>query len=784
MNRPFAALAATLVLSAAAPAKAEIYSVLVGASDYGTLEKALRDAGDTQADRVNLKGARNDAILMAQTLISRGAKPKDITLLVEHAEKADYPLPAGVAARGRPTRGEIAGAIQGLASKAKRGDQVVILLSGHGSQQPQRGVLEADGLDEIFIPVDHGAWSGDKSEVQNAIIDDEIAAWIDQIRATGADVIFIGDFCHSGDSVRAAADGPASIDFQKLLGVPAARIEAAASAAMTAFKGRAGQRDRRVEVAGSGAGRGDFVAFMAAAADTRADQVLGPVYLPRDQRKPGGVLTTYLAAALSDPSVRTYREAATRVQVGYSAQNVPSTPEFEGDLEHPVLSADGAAATSTAWTVAKPQNAAFDRLTLNAGALQGVAEGSVVALSEVQLDKGGKEAVILYGKVSSVTAGTAELIPAAYGDIPAERWSDVRTASGARFGWAAYLVARVVQNGAQFGFDAARPAKPASPTPAQQTALTALDALGGEINGVRLKPSGSSADYLMAFDGQDLVLSTSPASGLAGRQIGRISLAQASASKDPAGFLRQRISDALTRTVRAAKLQRVIATMSAAPADPAHPDPAAALGYETRVWIAPIAAGANPTTCPAAPTFTADRDFPAGAADPKALGWTAADAPQLHPCDAVYVKLRNNGAAGADVTGLVIQPTASVDVLKDPAYGVRLEPGATGVYAWQFDPLPHGTAVSDIAFIVVQADPVVRVHADYGALAQCAATDFTCGAGATTTRSGDQAFAQGAARGFAQLMDGVMDGGVRSGAVSQSVGSSGVLRSQWRLSPR
>ncbi len=785
MKRPLAAAAATLLLGVAAPAQAEIYSVLVGASDYGTLEKALRDAGDTQADRVNLKGARNDAILMAQTLISRGAKPKDITLLVEHAEKADYPLPTGMSVSGRPTRAEIAGAIRGLASRAKRGDQVVILLSGHGSQQPQRGVLEADGLDEIFIPVDHGAWSGDKSEVQNAIIDDEIAEWIDGVRATGADVIFIGDFCHSGDSVRGAADGPASIDFQKLLGVPAARIEAAASAAMTAFKGRAGQRDRRVEVAGSSAGRGDFVAFMAAAADTRADQVLGPVYLPRDQRKPGGVLTTYLAAALSDPSVRTYREAATRVQVGYSAQNVPSTPEFEGDLEHPILSADGAAAPSTAWTVAKPQSAALDRLTLNAGALQGVTEGSMIALSEVQLNQGGKEAVILYGKVASVTAGTAELVPAAYGDIPAERWADVRTASGARFGWAAYLVARVVQNGAQFGFDAARPAPPPAPTATQQAALSALDALGAEVNGVKLRPAGSSADYAMSFQGQDLVLNASPAAGVAGREIGRIPLAQAGASKDPTGFLRQRISDALTRTVRAAKLQRVIATMSAAPADPAHPDPATALVYETRIWIAPIPAGDNPAACLAAPAFTADRDFPKGAVEPRSLGWTSADAPQLHPCDAVYVKLRNTGAAGADVTGLVIQPTASVDVLKDPVYGVRLEPGATGVYAWQFDPLPYGAAVSDIAFIVVQADPVVRVHADYGSLAQCAATDFACGAGATTaTRSGDQAFAQGAARGFAQLMDGVMDGSTRSGAVSQSVGSSGVLRSQWRLSPR
>ncbi len=779
------AAAATLSLGAAPSRAAEVYSVLVGASDYTRLEKALRDAGDTQADRVNLKGARNDAILIAQSLVSRGAKPGNVTLLIERPEQADYALPAGVTVAGAPTRGAIAGAIQALAAKAGKGDQVVILLSGHGSQQPQQGDLEADGLDEIFIPVDHGLWTGGKDRVENAILDDEIGAWIDQIRAKGADVVFIGDFCHSGDSVRGSANAPAGIDFQGLLGIPRTAIDTAATAAMEAFKGRGGQRERRVEVAASGGGRGDFVAFMAAASDTRADQVLGPVYLPRDQRKPDGVLTMYLAAALSDPSVRTYREAATRVQVGYSAQNVPSTPEFEGDLDKPVLGQAGDAG-STAWTVFKPQASSFDHLTLNAGALQGVAEGSIVALSEVQLNKGGQEAVILYGKVESVGAGTARLTPVGYGDIPVERWSDVRTASGGRFGWSAYLVARLVQNGAQFGFDVARPAAPAAPTAAQAAALTAMDALNVEAAGVRLQPSGTSADYLMTFEDDVLVLSRSPAAGVAGSAIGRIPLEEASSARDPGGFIRQRVGDALSRTVRAAKLERVVATMNAAPkGEDRSADPAAGLAVETRIWFAPPGSGQNGRPCAPAPEFTADRAFPPGLSSPAELGWTSADAPRLHPCDAVYIKLRNEARTGADVTGLVIQPTGAVGALKDPVYGVRLDPGSTGVYAWQFDPTDDPTpAVSNIAFIVVQADPAIRIHADYSNLAQCAATDFGCGATATTTRSSDQAFAQGRARGFAELMDGVLDGRTRSGSVGQSIGSSGVLSYSWLLAPR
>lgn len=780
-----AALIASALGLATTPADAaEVYSVLVGASDYGRLEKALRDAGDTQAERVNLKGARNDAILMAQTLTSRGAKPQNITLLVEHPEQADYPLPSGVAAAGAPTRARIAQAIQGLAAKAGKGDQVVILLSGHGSQQPQIGSLEADGLDEIFIPVDHGLWTGGKDRVENAILDDEIADWIDAIRAKGADVVFVGDFCHSGDSVRGSANGPASIDFQRLLGIPSATIEKAAAAAMQAFKGKGGQRDRRVEVAGAAAGRGDFVAFMAAASDTRADQVLGPVYLPRDQRKPDGVLTMYLAAALSDPSVTTYRQAATRVQVGYSAQNVPSTPEFEGDLDKPVLGA-AASAGSSAWTVFKPQASAFDFLTLNAGALQGVSEGSIIALSEVQLNNSGREAVILYGRVEAVTAGAARLVPAAHGDIPIERWSDVRTAAGGRFGWSAYLVARVVQNGTQFGFEVARPRAPTAPTASQQAALTAFDALNLEASGVRLRPAGTAADYLVAFEGDDLTLSQSPAAGVAGSMIGRIPLSQAAVSRDPAGFIRQRVGDALSRTIRSAKLQRIVATMSAAPRNEGHEDPAADLAVETRIWLAPAGAGQDGKPCAPAPAFTAERQFPDGVSTPAQLGWSSADAPRLHSCDAVYIKLRNGATTGADVTGLVIQPTGAIGALKDPVYGVRLDPGSTGVYAWQFDPINDPTpAISNIAFIVVQADPAVRIHADYSNLAQCAATDFSCGAAATTTRSGDQPFAQGRARGLAELMDGVLDGQTRSGSVGPSIGSSGVISYAWMLEPR
>ena len=52
-----------------------------------------------------------------------------------------------------------------LAEQAREGDQVVVLLAGHGSQQPESDPPDAaypepDGLDEIFLPADVNPWQG------------------------------------------------------------------------------------------------------------------------------------------------------------------------------------------------------------------------------------------------------------------------------------------------------------------------------------------------------------------------------------------------------------------------------------------------------------------------------------------------------------------------------------------------------------------------------------------------------------------------------------------------
>ena len=107
----------------------------------------------------------------------------------------------------RPTRANIEREFHRLADQAREGDQVVILLAGHGARQPEsnpriRIYPEPDGIDEIFLPADVSAWKGFPERVPNAIVDNEIGAWLRAITAKRAYVWAIFDCCHSGTMTR------------------------------------------------------------------------------------------------------------------------------------------------------------------------------------------------------------------------------------------------------------------------------------------------------------------------------------------------------------------------------------------------------------------------------------------------------------------------------------------------------------------------------------------------------------------------------------------------------
>ena len=107
-----------------------------------------------------------------------------------------------------PTLANIRQAVIDLEKNLQSGDFVYLHFSGHGSQAPAlKPDQELDGLDELFLPADTGAWNKSVGTVENALVDDEIGSLIDRLRKKGATVWAVFDSCHSGTVTRAVSTG-------------------------------------------------------------------------------------------------------------------------------------------------------------------------------------------------------------------------------------------------------------------------------------------------------------------------------------------------------------------------------------------------------------------------------------------------------------------------------------------------------------------------------------------------------------------------------------------------
>ncbi len=165
-------------------AHAELRAVLVGVSDYLTLD-------------ADLKGPANDVRLMAEVLTARGIPATEIAVLT--ADPTD--LPAGVTT-DIPTKAHIMVALANVSSRAQPGDTVVFYFSGHGAQAPDQSGDEGGGYDEIFLPSDAAGWRGDVGAVENALFDDELQAWAQPLLSRGIKLIGLIDACHSDTGFR------------------------------------------------------------------------------------------------------------------------------------------------------------------------------------------------------------------------------------------------------------------------------------------------------------------------------------------------------------------------------------------------------------------------------------------------------------------------------------------------------------------------------------------------------------------------------------------------------
>jgi hypothetical protein len=90
----------------------------------------------------------------------------------------------------RPTRANISAGIAWLTAGLRAGDSLFFSFSGHGAQVRDGSGLEADGLNETLLPLDHRS--------AGQIVDDELNARLVNPLPRGAKLHAVIDACHSG----------------------------------------------------------------------------------------------------------------------------------------------------------------------------------------------------------------------------------------------------------------------------------------------------------------------------------------------------------------------------------------------------------------------------------------------------------------------------------------------------------------------------------------------------------------------------------------------------------
>ncbi len=355
------------------------FALLIGANQYQNLD-----------ERWWLKGPANDVQLVAAYLTSVAPVPFDPANVIVLSDGVPGSTPATLAA--------IRAAFAGLTAKVQPGDFVYLHFSGHGTQSPALDPsTELDGLDELFLPVDIGKWSNQAGAVENALIDDEIGALIDGLRAKGADVWAVFDSCHSGTMTRGLAVEDEEVRTRQLsptvLGLDPEAMEDVVSRSV-------GDPRYGVEAPfDGGAGDGSFVAFFAA----QTNEVTPEKNLPKGKpdRKPQGVFTFTLMEVLAEYPGATYGQIGQEVLRRYSVQNLArSTPLFEGDLNQVAFS--GTAGPRVSQWQAEVTEAG---LTIPAGTLHGLSDGVILAVMASAADS--IDAALGYVELASVDTFTA-----------------------------------------------------------------------------------------------------------------------------------------------------------------------------------------------------------------------------------------------------------------------------------------------------------------------------------------------------------------------------------------
>lgn len=427
-------LSAALCLVALPALARENHALLIGVDQYQNLP-----------ERWWLKGPGNDVQLVATYLTTQAPvpfAPENVTILADAVEGAPVPTLAAIRA-----------AFADLTARVEPGDFVYLHFSGHGTQAPALDpATELDGLDELFLPADIGQWSNQIGAVENALVDDEIGALIDGLRAKGANVWAVFDSCHSGTVTRSLDGADEDVRTRQLppeaLGIDAEALEDVAT--------RSIGDPRAVEAPfDGGAGEGSFVAFFAA----QTNEVTPEKNLPKGKpgRKPQGVFTFTLMEVLAEYPGATYGQIGQEVLRRYAVKNLAkSTPLFEGDLDQVAFFGEGGTRVSQ-WQ-AEVTAAGF---TIPAGSLHGLSEGAVLAVMGTAADA--NDAALGFVQLTSVDTFSATGQPVE--DLPADLPKGVTL--------------RKLEEGLDFTLTVALPAPGSTPGDALLAALDDLTSAAG-----------------------------------------------------------------------------------------------------------------------------------------------------------------------------------------------------------------------------------------------------------------------------------------------------------------
>ncbi|MFZ4396916.1 MAG: caspase family protein, partial [Kiritimatiellia bacterium] len=340
---------AMFVALAGAGLRGDDYALLVGVTRYPALPMNKW-----------LKGPTNDVAMMHALLTGNnfGMDAGRITTL------AGWPQDPAK----RPTRANIEQAFRDLRGKTKPGDSVFVLLSGHGSQQPDiptSGDIEPDGLDEIFLPADIGDWDATNKTVRNAIVDDDMHAWISMLVSNGVSVMAIFDSCNSGTMTRDAT-------------IPEASVRRVDMASLVPESARKGVVSRGTEKTGpSGSKTNGLPSGAVAIYAAQPYESTFEMELPPGSGKTYGVLTYMIARALGTAQEKlTYREMMDRVITLYRVTGVAQpTPFMEGPDGNRFVLGSSTRKDTPYFLLLGFENE--NGHAMDAGALQGVAQGTI-----------------------------------------------------------------------------------------------------------------------------------------------------------------------------------------------------------------------------------------------------------------------------------------------------------------------------------------------------------------------------------------------------------------------